>query len=97
MLLNTCMNANMQLATTRIIPWQFPDCQQIPRHFQVFQTSGHPVLRNATVYQNEDNTCMVPGRNQAQYRYMLIRDSLAFATHAYRTWNCQPSMSARRF
>jgi len=24
MLLNTCMNANMQLATTRFIPWQIP-------------------------------------------------------------------------
>jgi len=32
MLLNTCMNANMQqpvfgtFSVTRFIPWQFPDC-----------------------------------------------------------------------
>jgi len=60
LLLNTCMDANMQLtinnfrqfSITRFfsltIPWllvkswHFPDSCQIPWHFQVFQTSGHP-------------------------------------------------------
>jgi len=27
---------------TRFFPWHFPDMFQIPWHFQVVQTSGHP-------------------------------------------------------
>ena len=30
---------------------QTPDSYQIPRHFQVFQTSGHPII-HVQVYQN---------------------------------------------
>ena len=34
-------------------PWHFPDNCQIPWHFQVFQTSGHPGYYNRQTYADE--------------------------------------------
>jgi len=48
------LNANIQLVMNSFwdtFPWQdfFPDMFQISWHFQVFQTSGHPVKKQKSL------------------------------------------------